>query len=215
MSASIYKLSEKGNKLDTVISKFDNLDNKIVKTNKDLEEMDSILQSVIDSLDEEQQKEYKALTTNVGRRDYLQAIQKETEEQLRKQREEQTKALRETSAADISKSSSMKDALYALNNSYAYDEIDQLKLNDEMAASTRRLTQAMLEQLTVEQQQRLLTSEGSQKLKNYTLQMKNLAEALEKDNLTLTEQIDAYKKAYNALGNDVEAKAAFEQANKS
>ena len=71
MSKEIYKLQSKSQEIKSVIDSFDQLDNKLIKTNKDLEEMNTLLAQVGDKLTEEDQQAYKALTTNSSRINFL------------------------------------------------------------------------------------------------------------------------------------------------
>lgn len=71
MSNEIYKLQSKSQEIKSVIDSFDQLDNKLIKTNKDLEEMNTLLSQVGDKLTEEDQQAYNALTTNSARIDFL------------------------------------------------------------------------------------------------------------------------------------------------
>lgn len=57
LSNEIYKLQEKANAIDQITSSFDKLDNKIIKTKKDTEEMNSLLEQVGDQLSTETTKE--------------------------------------------------------------------------------------------------------------------------------------------------------------
>ena len=82
LSKQIYDLNKKATALDTVISKFDDLDKKILKTNADLEEMTSILDSAADSLSDEEQETYKSLNTLAGKRLYLESIRDNTQTEL-------------------------------------------------------------------------------------------------------------------------------------
>lgn len=57
LSNEIYKLQEKANAINQITSSFDKLDNKIIKTQKDMEEMNSLLEQVGDKLSTETTKE--------------------------------------------------------------------------------------------------------------------------------------------------------------
>lgn len=53
LSNEIYKLQEKANAIDQITTAFDELDNKIIQTNKDIEEMGSLLEQAADKLSDE------------------------------------------------------------------------------------------------------------------------------------------------------------------
>ena len=51
LSNEIYKLNESKNALDGIVDQFETLDEKIIKTNKDLEEMESLLDGASEKID--------------------------------------------------------------------------------------------------------------------------------------------------------------------
>ena len=64
LSASIYNLQKTANTIKTIESKFDALDNKVIKTNKDLEEMNELLASASDSMSTE--VDYTSIAEKTG-----------------------------------------------------------------------------------------------------------------------------------------------------
>lgn len=93
LSKEIYNLNKKLNAIDNATKKFDELDNKIIKTKEDLQEMSSILESVADSLSDEEKETYNALTSDRAKREYLDLLKTETEDKLDDAREKQAKKL--------------------------------------------------------------------------------------------------------------------------
>lgn len=94
LSTEIYNLTKTADALKNVTSKFDDLDNKVLKTNKDLEEMDSLLESAGDSLSTEEdavynQETYKNLQDNTSRRRYLELAEEYSRTEANKKRQEQ------------------------------------------------------------------------------------------------------------------------------
>ena len=90
LSKEIFDLNKKGTTLDSVISKFDDLDKKILKTSSDIEEMTSLLDSAADSLSDSEQEIYKSLSTTAAKREFLESVRNSTNSQLAAKRAEQT-----------------------------------------------------------------------------------------------------------------------------
>lgn len=89
LSKEIYDLNKKSAAIDTVLNKFDDLDNKILKTNADLKEMSDLLASAADSLSDEEKEVYNSLTTDQARREYLASLKATTDADLASKRAEQ------------------------------------------------------------------------------------------------------------------------------
>lgn len=89
LSKEIYDLNKKSTSLQTILNKFDDLDNKILKTNDDLKEMSNLLASAADSLSDEEKEVYNSLTTDQARREYLASLKATTDVDLASKRAEQ------------------------------------------------------------------------------------------------------------------------------
>jgi len=227
MSADIYNLNKKATELDTTISKFDELDKKVLKTNEDLKEMSNLLESAADSLSEEEKKEFEDIQTDRERRNYLERVVANTNNELRNKRAEQRDKILNLSEKDTNKLLTSnesewikaRDAMYTQNNQYLYEHLDSLKADKELTAEqaleTQHLTQAMLEELKAEDALDLLKNPN--KVYEYTRAIKDQIKAWddittsEKRELTLREQAIGYMNIYNQLAG--EAKEAFAQAN--
>lgn len=162
LSKEIYDLNKKATELDSVIDKFDDIDNKVLKTNADLKEMNELLQSAADSLSDEEKEQFNTLDTAKARRDFLVSVQEDAEDELAKKRTKQADRILKLqkkggdewnkfltgSSTEIIQA---RDAMYALNNATLYNYIDLLKegnqLTKETAASTEQLVQAILEEV--------------------------------------------------------------------
>ena len=170
LSNEIYKLNEQANALDNLANSFDKLDNKIIKTKKDLDEMNSLLEQASESMDTEasdefggkSEQEYYNALSDKGKREYLEVKQRLLEQELQSRRQEQIDTIKSLSKEELSKFLDddttdatilqAQDAIYALNNNYLYGYIDSLKeipgFSDEAAQSVETITQAMLENLS-------------------------------------------------------------------
>ena len=89
LSNEIYKLETKARALETVASSYAELDNQIIKTQKDQEKMNELLDQAADKLSEEEKAAYEALITNKQRIMYLQNIQEKASADANKQRQKQ------------------------------------------------------------------------------------------------------------------------------
>ena len=103
LSVEILNLSKKSQAIDTAISKFDELDNKLIKTKKDAEAMTEALDSAADSLSSDKDKNtkgldlgdmseqdyYKSLTTNRARKEFLEDVSRRSKEQADAARRQQ------------------------------------------------------------------------------------------------------------------------------
>lgn len=80
LNKEIYDLTKRAESMQTIVSKFDALDEKIIKTNEDLKEMNNLLTSAADNLDDtevkgkddigygkgvNQKQAYEALTSDI------------------------------------------------------------------------------------------------------------------------------------------------------
>ena len=57
LNKEIYNLTKRAESMQTVVSKFDALDEKVIKTNEDLKEMNNLLASAADNLDDTKVKD--------------------------------------------------------------------------------------------------------------------------------------------------------------
>ena len=177
LSNEIYKLNEKAEAINNITESFDKLDNKLIKTKTDLEEINSLLEKGAESMDDSEvdkkdnigygkgknEKEHYLELSDDEKKLYLERKEAELQSELDAKRQEQKtiienmdddareKLFNETSTnAEVIKAQS---AVYALNNAAIYKEIDALKeagiLTSEAAFATEQLTQSMLENITV------------------------------------------------------------------
>jgi hypothetical protein len=154
LSAEIYKLEQKSASLKKISDQFERIDKKIIKTNDDLEEMNSLLESAGETLDTTREKDddgneiegtseqdkYNKLKTDEERYKYLKQVQAQADREadllrdtqvrimteMRKNNIEQYKAVMDenTSNADYLATQSAMRAA-AYNN--LYDVVDKLE----------------------------------------------------------------------------------------
>lgn len=103
-SASIYNMSKQVSAIKTIASQYDDLDNKLIKTNEDLKKTNELLDSAADKLDSE--KEIEALggvsaqeyyNSAVDKRKALDTIEKVLNQEILEQYEIQKRLLSKTS----------------------------------------------------------------------------------------------------------------------
>ena len=145
LSNEIYKLTEKANGINKAISSFEKLDNKIIKTKKDMEDMNSLLEQAADSLSDEadsyapgvtEQQHYASLATQEQRLDFLKTVRDEAEIKARESRVKQIDLFKgnselldeKTTDTSVRKAQS---ALRANVNSWLYDYIDEITEDPE------------------------------------------------------------------------------------
>ena len=224
LSNSIYKFETKARAIDTVISSYDELDKKLIKTNADQEEMNKLLDQAADKLDNEQKAAYDALKTNEDRLNYLKAIQVQSEEESSKLRREQINIISNSSGstraqlldenATDSEVLTAQAAIYANNNYELYKYIDSL---ENAKDGVEKLAQALLNKLTPAQalafaQQPELIAQLTDSLNSLSTTYTSLsdstvtgtaAEVLTSDNYSIIDKINAYKEALASLDSEM------------
>ena len=118
LSNEIYKLSEKANAVKQITSAYDELDNKIIKTKKDQEELNSLLGQAADKLSTEtysskkkadkagaayygegvsEQDYYNSLSTDREKKKFLDSLEAETDRQIKIRQQEQINEVKKLS----------------------------------------------------------------------------------------------------------------------
>lgn len=174
LSVEILNLSKKSQAIDTAISKFDELDNKLIKTKKDAEAMTEALDSAADSLSSDKDKNtkgldlgdmseqdyYKSLTTNRARKEFLEDVSKRSKEQAdaaRRKQLQKAKNVRNSGGSEWSRFQNdaeyaqSRDAIYAIANNNLYNYVDTLKtagtVSTSAALATESFTQSLIENI--------------------------------------------------------------------
>jgi uncharacterized phage infection (PIP) family protein YhgE len=169
LSNEIYKLQEKANAVDQITTSFDNLDNKIIQTNKDIEEMNSLLEQAGDKLSDEigddedigygkgvsEKEHYQGLVGNKAKRDFLDQVETRARTEAKEKRDQQIEMFRSnsellnenTTNAEVKKA---QTSIYANAVYNLQDYIDKLKetenMSSETASAIEQMTQAMIEE---------------------------------------------------------------------
>ena len=229
LSNEIYKMNEAATEIKKATSAYEDFNNQIIKTKEDVEELNKTLDAAAEKIDFTEGGKYSTEEAEIKKNEYLamdekqkiarlEAEERRLNENMKKAREDQFKILSSLSSEDRKealKDASTASAIYAANNAYLYDEIDAMKkrneLNEEVLGLMEDLGERILSNLSAEEAY-LWATQG--KVAELTKQLKNLgsisvsgkdsATALVTDILTsddylLSEQVNAYKKAYSQL----------------
>lgn len=169
LSNEIYKLQEKANAINQITTSFDDLDNKIIQTNKDIEEMNSLLEQAGDKLSDEisddkdigygkgvsEKEHYQGLVGNKAKRDFLDQVEAQARIDAKEKRDKQIETFRNnsellnenTANAEVKKA---QTSIYANAVYNLQDYIDKLKetenMSSETASAIEKMTQAMIEE---------------------------------------------------------------------
>ena len=169
LSNEIYKLQEKANAINQITTSFDDLDNKIIQTNKDIEEMNSLLEQAGDKLSDEigddedigygkgvsEKEHYQGLVGNKAKRDFLDQVEAQARIDAKEKRDKQIETFRNnsellnenTANAEVKKA---QTSIYANAVYNLQDYIDKLKetenMSSETASAIEQMTQAMIEE---------------------------------------------------------------------
>ena len=233
LSKEIYELNKKSQELNNVISKFEDLDNKILKTNKDLEEMATLLDSAADSLSDEEKEYFNTLDTT-GKYHYLQEVKERTDRDLAAKRNAQRNKIINlrskggqnwtdfiTNPSNSAEITQAQSAIYSLNNAYLYEQIDEFKKlskdNAKYAKDIEKMTQNMLSSLSVEKAAALLANPSQ--IDQYIKALGSKGDAasiLQSDDYTIRQRVEAFEELRGAVAElgDPEILEAFKTINK-
>ena len=206
LGTEIYNLTEKANSLEQIGNSFDEIDNKIIKTNEDLKEMSTLLEQAADKLTEEEKAAYNALPDSQKRTRLSELSAKARLEANNKRNEIRDKIKNEqgilSSTSIDSEILSAQAQIYAINNNELYQHIESMTdLTNEESIALRELTQSILEEMNTEQAWGYAQEESADKIKNLANKVKDLgiAQLLTSDDASLSSKVEAYRTAINNL----------------
>lgn len=209
-SNQIYKLTEKANGLKQIISDFEAIDNKIIKTNKDMEELNTLLDKAADKLDEQEKADYGKLVSQGARIEYLRKRQQAADDEALRLRNWQLELIRANKYLLTDNSSaglSAQSALIANNNDAIYRYIDSI---GGAAEGVEYFTQSVFENMDALDAYRYSTEEGRKNLEKFVDTINkssiaidgeqvSLAKIINSDDYTYRERVDAYNQLYAAI----------------
>ena len=230
LTNEVYELNKSNTAIDNAISKWDEYDNKLIKTEEDAKSLHDTLNQVSDSLTENQQKIYKQAQTDEERRRLLRQFKEDNNRQIKEDWTKVNQQIGRLSAADRKKvlsgdTSSLSDeeaenarvlqnATYARGNYQLYQIIDKNvdKLGKAKDA-VESLGQAIISNLSAERVYELSQDNGKgiqqlvDNLSKVNAQVKQLAS---KDG-SLKDRVAAYQEISAALASDSEQLAIFQK----
>lgn len=220
LSADIYNLTKTAQSLSTIGNSFDAIDDKLVKTNADLKEMNDLMSQAADQLSDDEKKVFSGYSTNEAKRAYLQRLSEAKNAEALRKYNEQTTIISRLSSTEKAKFlneedttySTAREAVRAGNNNLFYKSLDQLPdLTSEAKLSIQSLGESMLAQMDIAQAwdyalhpekfDNLAKSISSLKIElNGTTEL--ISDVMTSDDYDLTEKIKAYQTALSQLTGD-------------
>ena len=211
LSNEAYRASQKSYELANTTSKFEELDNKIIKTKEDLKEMNSLMDAAAEKLSEEEKKHFDSLSSVQAKNAYLKEIQeKAREESKNKNNQIVSNFINSKNRSELKQNSEYADALFAATKGKLYDSLDTLGLKGEERENANALVTMLADSLNIDQVEELLTKEGS--IDNVIQQIAGQSGAmsiLNSDNANFTEKIKALRELQLALGENTAAAKAL------
>lgn len=220
LSADIYNLTKTAQSLSTIGNSFDAIDDKLVKTNADLKEMNDLMSQAADQLSDDEKKVFSGYSTNEAKRAYIQRLSEAKNAEALRKYTEQTTIISRLSPTERAKFlneedttySTAREAVRAGNNNLFYKSLDQIPdLTSEAKLSIQSLGESMLAQMDITQAwdyalhpekfDNLAKSISSLKIElNGTTEL--ISDVMTSDDYGLTEKIKAYQTALSQLTGD-------------
>ena len=225
----IYRANEKINSINSIISSYDKLDGKLIKTISDQKEMNSLLDQAADKLSDAEKEHYKSLSTDALKRKYLEEVQKQTEDSLKATNDAQRESIKNsryrdewltgTSTDDLK----VQDQVFTGAKRNAYEYLDSLvAVNDaykDLYDSVEDVTNALIENMSAKDAFDLW--DDKDKLNNLidkitkvtsSIEGMSAAQVINSEDESLVDRTRAYHDISEALKGDEAALKAFQQA---
>ena len=230
LTNEVYELNKSNTAIDNAISKWDEYDNKLIKTEEDAKSLHDTLDQVSDSLTENQQKIYKQAQTDEERRRLLRQFKEDNNRQIKEDWTKVNQQIGRLSTADRKKVLSgdtsnlsdedaenarvLQNATYARGNYQLYQIIDKNvdKLGKAKDA-VESLGQAIISNLSAERVYELSQDNGKgiQQLVNNLSKVNTQVKKLASKDGSLKERVAAYQEISAALASDSEQLAIFQK----
>lgn len=229
LNKEIYDLTKRAESIQTVVSKFDALDEKIIKTNEDLKEMNNLLTSAADNLDDtevknkddigygkgiNQKQAYQALKSDIEKRNFLETETKKTRQQITSKYAETREhinslrskgKLQDFLTGSSKEAQAIRDSVYSYNNLKMYNIMDELvekgSLSSAESSNIETWTQKILENVDALKAEQLAQSDAIEKNTKLIAQTKLLT----KENQEYTNVLDILSSNDYALSEQVKA----------
>lgn len=220
LSNEIYKLETKARSLDNIADSYDKIDKQIIKSKKDQEELNELIDQAADKMTDEEKAILNSKRTNKEKIDYIRITQAKADEEAKKNRDKQLALINSLKGSQLqafldpnsnnSEVLTAQAAIYANNNSYLYDYIDGL---GDVKDGVEEVAQALLEELTPAEA--LAFANKPERIEELVNQLNSLnkaytslsdkdktgtvTEVLTSDDYSIVDKVDAYRQAIAAL----------------
>lgn len=224
----IYELNKSNTAIETALSKWDEYDEKLIKTKADAESLTESLDQVTDSLTEQQQKAYKAAQTDAERIRLLKQFKQENDRAIQQNWETASLEIASMSEGDLRKAlgnvsglsdeeaeqaTTIQNAVYARANYQWYQAIDKnVDALGKAKDAVEDLGESIISNLSAERVYDLAKNGGiglnqlMKSLKAVGNQIDNLASG----EGSLKSRVADYQAISAALYDDKDALAAFQ-----
>lgn len=229
LNKEIYDLTKRAESMQTIVSKFDALDEKIIKTNEDLKEMNNLLTSAADNLDDtevkgkddigygkgiNQKQAYEALTSDIEKRNFLETETKKTRQKIASKYDESRRQIEKLRSkgklnsfltGSSEEARAVRDSIYGYNNLKMYNTLDELTssgaITSAESSNIETWTQKILENVDALKAEQLAQSDTIEKTTKLIAQTKLLT----KENKEYTNVLDILSSNDYALSEQVKA----------
>lgn len=229
LNKEIYDLTKRAESMQTIVSKFDALDEKVIKTNEDLKEMNNLLTSAADNLDDtevkskddigygkgvNQKQAYEALTSDIEKRNFLETETKKTRQKITSKYDESRRQIEKLRSkgklnsfltGSSEEARAVRDSVYGYNNLKMYNTLDELTssgaITSTESSNIETWTQKILENVDALKAEQLAQSDIIEKTTKLIAQTKLLT----KENQEYTNVLDILSSNDYALSEQVKA----------
>ncbi len=159
-SADIYNLTKTAQSLSTIVNSFDAIDEKLIKTNSDLQEMNDLMAQAKDQLTDEEKNIFNSYSTLEAKRAYLERLAAEKRTSALQKYNDTVNVISRLSPTEKARFldetdriySTAREAVRAGNNNLFYKSLDQIPdLTTEAKLSIQTLGETMLAQMDIAQ----------------------------------------------------------------
>lgn len=198
LNSDIYNLTKTAQSLNTITSSFDDIDQKLIKTNDDLKEMNNLLAQAKDSLSDEELVNFNSKATNTAKIDYLKELTAAKNAQSLQKYQEQIKIINRMNNKEKDKLYNINDTTYSEtrsaitqgNNIQLYNAVDNfIGLTSQEKKTVESLAQSMLAELDV--QEALNYAQSPEKFTELIRNLTKTKISIDNINLSLAEVLDS------------------------
>lgn len=240
LSSEIYELTQRANDLDKIADDFQSIDDKVLKTKKDVEDMNTLLEQAADTMSDDIEEDedigygkgvsardaYEGLTREEDKIAFIKAEAQRNRDEANKKRQEQLDYFNNAKSLEKenllhgtdSRYVNARSAIYGINNNTLYETIDGLKelegADEDALKATEELAQAMLEELSIEDALDVANEDRQETINNLIKSLQGLEateDFLNEDN-TFLERVQAFKELEKALAGNEEMLNALKAA---